>query len=98
MIEIWNRENVGYSTESLSLISDGVTKTTEIIEEYEVQLIQYESFMNQKEEEIIQLTKKIETYEAMKTFTKLKIEAAEMKILSEKKEWNKIIKEKKESK
>ena len=98
MIEIWNRENVGYSTESLSLISDGVTKTTEIIEEYEVQLKQYESFMNQKEEEIIQLTKKIETYEAMKTFTKLKIEAAEMKILSEKKEWNKIIKEKKESK
>ena len=99
MMEIWERENVQYNTANLSILSEGVSvQTQEIIEEYEVNIKELKTFLSKKEEEMIELTEKLKTYEMKKNYNNLNMEAVELEILSTKPKWNQIIKEKKESK
>ena len=101
MIDIWNRENVEYATESLIIHSEGSFEktTTEIIEEYEVKIKEYKSLMSKKEEEIIELSKQLKNYETtQKVFNQLDLEAIEMQFLSNKPKWNQLLKERKEGK
>ena len=98
MLEIWDRQNVEYNTESLSILPSEEyisTKTTQIIEEYEYQMQELRTFANKKEEEIVELTQKLES---MKTFHKLDLDYVELEFLSKKPTWNEIVKEKKEGK
>ena len=67
MMEIWERENVQYNTESLCILSQGVSfQTQEIIKEYEVKMKAFTSSINEKKEEIIELTKKLKAFEVKK--------------------------------
>jgi len=95
MLEIWSNENVQCSVDQLSIISDNEEKITQIIEEYEYKMEELKTYMKQKEEEIISYQ---QTLENMKTFHDLNIVGEELKILSQKKPWNEVVREKKESK
>ena len=95
MLEIWSKESVQCSGDQITLISSNQEKITQIIEEYEYKMEELKTFMKQKEEEIISYQ---QTLENMKTFHDLNIKKGELKMLSQKKPWNEVVKEKKESK
>ena len=95
MIEIWANESVQCSVDQITLICDNQEKITQIVEEYEYKMEELNTFLKQKEEEIISYQ---QTLENMKTFHELNIEGEELKILSQKKPWNEVVREKKESK
>ena len=101
MVDIWNRENVKYDTERLAILSEGEIgkTTTEIIEEYEVQMKQFKSLISKKDEEIIELERRLKDYEtSIKVFNQLDSEAFELELLGTKSNWDKLLKERKEGK
>ena len=95
MLEIWANESVQCQTDQITLISNNEEKITQIVEEYEYKMEELKTFIKQKEEEIVSFQ---QTLEKMKTFHDLNIEGGELKIISPKKPWNEVVKEKKETK
>ena len=65
IIKIWNQENSHNIGERLSLISENENKNKKIIDEYDLKIKELQSLLKKKEDEILELSSKLENLEIL---------------------------------